>query len=131
MRAAHRVLLGFLVARLVFGVAFLASAVARWPVPWYFPLEHRWQLARAVRGLAMDWYGRSILSLLAGATVGGLVYALSGRTAPGRWLLRPGFVVGVAHLGALMLLNDVLFYVFSLVTRHPVPAPLPGWYCPR
>lgn len=131
MRSSHRVLLGFLVARLVFGVVFLASAVARWPVPWYLPLEHRWQLARAVRGVAMDWYGRSLLSLLAGVAVGAMAYALSGRPVLGRWLLRQGVVTGVAHFGALMLLNDVLFYVFSLATRHPVPVPLPGWYCPR
>ncbi len=131
MRASHRVLLGFLVARLVFGAAFLSASVARWPVPWYFPLAHRWELARTVHGLAIDWYGRSLLALVAGATAGAGMYALAGVPSLGRYLARRGFVTEVAHLGALMLLTDVLFYVFTLVSRHAVPEPLPGWYCPR
>jgi hypothetical protein len=110
---------------------FLASGVAHWPVPWYVPLEHRWTIAQTIPGAAIDWYGRSLLALTSGALVGALAFALSGVPSLSKGLLRQGFVTGVAHLGALMLLNDVLFYVFSLVMRHPVPLPIPSWYCPR
>jgi hypothetical protein len=131
VRPSHRLFLGFLVARLVFGLVFLASVVARWPVPWYFPLQRRWAYASAAPGVAMDWYGRSAVSLLAGAIAGLTVYVLAGVPAVGRAFARKGVVVGVAHLGALLLLNDVLFYAFTLLTRHAAPAPLPRWYCPR
>ncbi len=131
MRATHRVFLAFLVARLVFGVVFLASALGRWPVPWYFPLQHRWELARRVQGLAMDWYGRSLLALLAGAAAGALAYGLARIPSVARLFARRGFVAAVAHLGAVLLLQDVLFYAFTLATRHVTPAALPPWYCPR
>ncbi len=131
MRPSHRLLLGFLTARLIFGIVFLASAAARWPVLWYFPLQHRWELARAVRGVAMDWYGRSMLALVAGAFAGFGAYAIAGMPAPGRFFARRGVVEGIAHFGALMLLNDVLFYALALLTRHVTPVPIPSWYCPQ
>lgn len=131
MRPTHQVFLAFLVARLVFGVVFLASALGRWPVPWYFPLQHRWEVARRVSGLAMDWYGRSLVALLAGVAAGALAYGIARFPSAARLFARRGFVAAVAHLGAVMLMQDVLFYVFTLATRHVTPAALPAWYCPR
>jgi hypothetical protein len=131
VRPSHRIFFGFVTARLVFGVVFLVSVIGRWPVFWYLPLQHRWEYARAVPGVAMDWYGRSGLSLAAGGAAGLVAYVLAGIPRVARVVSRKGVVVGVAHFGALMLLNDVVFYSLSLLTRHVTPPALPTWYCPR
>jgi hypothetical protein len=115
----------------VFGIVFLASGFAHWTVPWYLPLEHRWQLAKTPVGVAIDWYGRSSLSLSVGAIAGVAAFGLTSLKRIGPLLVRKGAMQFVAHLGALMIVNDVLFYVLTLVTRHPTPSPIPSWYCPR
>lgn len=118
-------LLAVLVARVVFGVTFLASAMARWPVPWYLPMERRWVFAPAVRELGMDWYGRSAASLAVSLAAALGAYALSGRAAVGAWLARRGALTGAAQLAALLLLQDVLWYAFTLMTRPGNPLPVP------
>ncbi len=49
-----RVFVAFLAARLAYGLAFLASAIRKSPVPWYLPLEHRFVWASRPEGLGMD-----------------------------------------------------------------------------
>ncbi len=124
-------MLFFVTARLVFGLVFLAGAVAHWPVPWYLPLERRWVFARQVQTLGMDWYGRSVFSLAAGTLAGAVLWALAGHPRLARTFARPAVVRDIAHLGALMLVSDVAFYVLSMLTRHVTPSPLPSWYCPQ
>jgi hypothetical protein len=125
MRETHRVLLGVLVARIAFGVLFLVSAMARWPVPWYLPIERRWVFAPAVRELGMDWYGRSGVSLALALASGVGAWALAGRPRWGGWLSRAGVLSGAGQLAALLLLQDVLWYAFTLMTRPGNPLPVP------
>ena len=70
---AARVFAALLMARAVYGLAYLGITLARWPVPWYYPLEHRWEIVGKPAGFAMGWFG---------ATAAALVAALpNGRTA--------------------------------------------------
>lgn len=131
MRAGPRLLLAVLLARLVFGALFLASAAGRWLLPWYLPLERRWVLASEVRGLGMDWFGRSLYSVGGGLLAGALGWYLCRFPGFARALGRTARIRMVAHLGAALLLLDVLFYAATLFTRAPSPLPLPAWYCPR
>lgn len=131
MRPVARTLLAFAVGRAVFGLVFLVSMLGHWRTAWYLPLERRWVFASSVESLAMDWYGRSGASLLAGLLAGLVTWALGGVARLAPTLGRPSFVLGVTRLGATMLLFDVLFYALSLLTRDIDPQPPPSWYCPR
>ena len=131
MRTVPRVMLAFVVARAVFGLLFLVSMVGQWKLPWYLPIERRWQWASAVEGVGMDWYGRSGVALVGGALAGLMAWALGGWSRVSPWLSRPAVVIGIARLGGTMLLYDIVFYTLSLLTREIHPIALPAWYCPR
>jgi hypothetical protein len=123
-----RLFLAFLAARLAYGLAFLVSAARKSPVPWYLPLERRFVFSSGPDGLAMDWYGRTALGLVAALVAGGAVYVLARRAA---FLARPSAVLAVAHAGGLVLLVDFVYFGWALMTQTPAPWPLPSWYCPR
>lgn len=127
---AARLFLAFLAARLAFGVVFLTSAVRRTPVPWYLPLERRFELASSLPAgsLGMDWYGRSGLALGVALACGLAAYALV-PYAPR--LARPASVLALARAGGLVLLIDFAYFAAVVLTRAPEPWPLPPWYCPR
>lgn len=69
-------------------LCFFLTAVVKLPVVLYFPLSHRWSLTPVPGELSMDYYGRSLLSLLCGAGAAALtlaafrVYALFCGAAP-------------------------------------------------
>jgi len=130
VRDTVRTMLAFLVGRAAFGLAFLLCAVGRWPTLWYLPLARRWEFGASVRGVGMDWYGRSAFALAVGLAAGALTWALGGSALAPR-LARPAVLRWVSHLGATMLFFDVAFYALTLMTREIDPIPLPGWYVPR
>jgi hypothetical protein len=131
MRPVARTMLAFAVGRAVFGLLFLVSMLGHWRMPWYLPLEHRWVIASSVDTVGMDWYGRSAFALAAGLVSGLAAWALGGWTRTRAWLGRPAVVLNVSHLGATMLLFDVIFYTLTLLTRTIDATPPPSWYCPR
>lgn len=132
MRPVARTMLGFAIGRAVFGLLFLVSLAQHWAMPWYIPLEHRWVFAARVQGaVAMDWYGRSAISLAGGFLAGLCAWWLCAWPRAASWLGRSSVVVGISRLGATMLLFDVMFYTLSLLTRDIDPIALPSWYCPR
>src|SRR4029453_3329431 len=45
-------------AVMVFCWSFAFLLLHPFPTLWYYPLEHRWELATKPTGLAMAWYGR-------------------------------------------------------------------------
>ncbi len=65
--------------------AFFLTGIAEWPLPLYLPLARRWVLARAsdppgplgLGGLAMDFFGRSLLAIAAGGLALAIVVAVS------------------------------------------------------
>ena len=54
---------------IAFAAAFAWPAFQKVRVLWYYPLERRWALQIAPDGLAMDWYGRTLVSGLAATAV--------------------------------------------------------------
>jgi hypothetical protein len=98
------------------------------PVPtlWYYPLEHRWSLATQPSALAMDLYGRVLVSLLLSALGGGIAATVLGRR-PLPPKIQHGWVVALV----VSIAFAVLVIVAVNVGRHPIPEPLPSWYVPR
>lgn len=131
--SSARLFVAFLAARAAFGAAYLASAIGRWPVPWYLPLEHRFVLSapRPAAVLAMDWFGRTAFALACAIVLGVVSFALAARGPMARALVRPGFVKSLAHAGALVLIVDFAYFGWTLTHQTPAPLPLPAWYCPR
>lgn len=116
----------FLVARGVYGLVYLGVALARWPVPWYFPLERRWALASAPAGMAMGWYGATLLALGAAALAGALTWLASGRGPLRRALGRGGTVLAIARAGGLVLALDFAYFGWTLTHQRPAPWSLPA-----
>jgi hypothetical protein len=114
-------------AAMVFCWTFAFMLLHPVPTLWYLPLEHRWSFGSEPGGLAMDWYGRTVVSLVISALGGGIAWALLGRRPP----LSPEIQDG--WLGALVV--SIVFVVLVIVVTslggHPSPLPLPPWYVPR
>jgi hypothetical protein len=105
---AVRVFAAFLVARALFGLAYLAAAAGKLPIFWYYPLDHRWALSAEPTGPAMGWFG-----------LGGIAYLAAARGPIGRALARASVVVAIAHAGGLVLLVDFAYFGWTL-THQPV-----------
>lgn len=126
MERGRAILLGLCVAVTGFALAFALPALSPTRVLWYYPLEHRWAFEVRPSGLAMDWYGRTLLA--------------SGVSTA---LYLAGFLVGrrrkvedrTLHLWIAWAMTALLFcaalYVFRLAPRRPTPEPLPPGYVPR
>ena len=77
-------------------LCFFLTAVVKLPVVLYFPLSRRFSLAPAPGELSMDFYGRSLLALLAGVAAAALtlagfrVHALLTKAGQSPGPLRPG-----------------------------------------
>jgi hypothetical protein len=125
---AARVFASFLVARAIFGIAYIAAAIGRLPVFWYRPLEHTWELAGAVRGPAMGWYGLTGAALVAAAAGGGLTYAASARGLLARSLAKGAVVLAIARAGGLVLFVDFAYFGWTLTHQTPEPWSEPA--CP-
>jgi hypothetical protein len=113
---------------LAYLACFFLSTTLPTPIFWYLPLEHRFELAIRVSGVAADFYGRVALATAAGAIGHGLSRLIVRKVAPKAleaWTWR-----AVAWLGCVVVFTAAL-YVYLLVGRHSEPAPLPQGYVPR
>jgi len=126
---AVRVFAAFLVARALFGLAYLAAAAGRLPIFWYYPLDHRWELAADPHGPAMGWFGLTALALIAAMVGGGLTFLAAARGFLGRALSRGAIVLAIAHAGGLVLLLDFAYFGWTLT--HQTPEPWPERTCPQ
>jgi hypothetical protein len=126
--AAVRVFASFLVARAIFGVAYITAAIGRLPVFWYHPLGRTWELAAEPSGPAMGWFGLTAAALLAAAAGGGLAYAASARGPLARALARTAVVLAIAHAGGVVLLIDFAYFGWTLT--HQTPRPWTEPVCP-
>jgi hypothetical protein len=124
-----RVFAAFLVARAVFGLAYILAAIERLPIFWYAPLEHTWQLAATPEGRTMGWYGLTAAALAAAAVAGGLTFVASARWPFARSLARASVVVSIAHAGALVLMVDFAYFGWTLT--HQTPSPWTAAPCRR
>ena len=125
---AVRVFLAFLVARAIFGLTYISSAIGRLQIFWYHPLDHTWELAAQPSGPAMGWYGVTAAALLAAGLGGALVYAISARGPLARSLARASVVLAIAHAGGLVLFVDFAYFGWTLTHQTPKPWTAPD--CP-
>ncbi len=126
--SAARMFAAFLVARGVFGLVFLVSALTGSALPWYLPLAHAWTFTAHPTEFGMDWFGRTAIALVASAVLGGAAWLVAARAT---WLARRDVVLAIAHAGAMILVVDFLYFGWTLTHAPATPLPLPDWYCPR
>jgi hypothetical protein len=126
MERRHAIYVGLCAATVAFAVVYMLPAVVPVPVLWYYPLEHRWAYELEPSGLAMDWYGRTLLSALAAVVAYAAGWAIARRLPP----LRHGFALWPAWTATAVVVAMAL-YAWQLMHRVPTPTPLPAWYQPR
>lgn len=122
-RTAVRLFAAFLVARAVYGLAYLGTSIAKWPIPWYFPLERRWEIASRPDGFAMGWYGATLAAMVLSALGFVVIWVASARGPIARALARTAIVLAIARAGGLVLLVDYVYFGWTLT--HQTPHPLP------
>ena len=114
-------------AVMIFCWSFAFFLLHPMPTLWYYPLEHRWSWESEPTGLAMSWYGRTLVSLILSALGGGVTWLVIRRRPP----LSPEIQDG--WLGALVV--SIAFVVLVIIVTNlghePVLEPLPPWYVPR
>lgn len=108
---------------IVTSAVFFLTGVAPLPVLLYFPIGRRFGFTPHPTELAMDFYGRSLLALLAGVAAAILGYAVLrvvGVKTPrkNRLLLLTGYA-------ATALLLAAGLFAYQLSVRVPTPLPLP------
>lgn len=112
-------------AIVAFDLTYVLPGLSPTRVLWYLPLARRWSWAVHPSVLGMDWYGRTLLA--GGAALIAFVVAAAFRRTR---IEMQSLVLWSGWAGIATLLTLAL-QVFQLVTRHPVPEPLPAWYQPR
>ncbi len=125
MERASRLARAVCVGVVAFDLSFVFPNLFDSRLLWYEPLLRRWLFALRPESLGIDWFGRTLLAL-AGGAVAFVMAAVLGRQWGGAkslalWTGWAGIATGLA----------LALQVFQLVTRHPLPEPLPAWYVPR
>lgn len=120
-----RLLFAFLAARGAFGLAYLIGTLRRSPIPFYYPLERRWDFGSRPTGFAMEWFGRTAAGLFFAAVAFAIAWALAVRSPLARLLARPTAVVAVARAVGLIMLVDFAYFGWVLMHQTPRPLPLP------
>ena len=62
-----------------YALSYFVTEIVPAPLLWYYPLERRWDFAVEAVGLAMDWYGRCLLSAAVGLAASDLWELRTGR----------------------------------------------------
>jgi hypothetical protein len=124
---AHAIYVASFAAIIAFALAFVYPSLSPTRVLWYYPLEHRWAFEIQPSGLAMDWYGRTLLAAGASALVFLASHGVARRVrrASSRFF---GLLAGWMITAVVMVM---FLYAWQLAHRQPVPAPLPPGYVPR
>jgi hypothetical protein len=110
------------VAAAVFAATFFATSVVDVPLVWFDPVRSSWSFGHRPSTVAIDWYGRTLMSAMAWAVAWTSTRALV-RGAPKRETVRIAVawaVVAFAFAAGL--------YAFALWNRRPAAEPLPSWY---
>jgi hypothetical protein len=108
-------------------IAFVVPAFTAVGIFWYYPLRHAWTFETHPSAFAVDWYGRSLWALAAGALALGIVFATAPRLPkPSSRAYRLW-----ATWALLAAVLAIAVYSYQLARRHPIPEPLPTWYVPR
>ena len=127
MRKQDALFVAMCAGAIAFAFAFIAPMLASAPVPWYYPLEHRWAFEVRPEGLALDFYGRVLVACVAWAIVVLIALPLAKR-AKGISTRIVGLVTAWTLTAVLLVM---LHYAWTLHFRRPMPEPVPTWYVPR
>lgn len=127
MRKQDGLFLAVAAGAIAFAFAFVAPMIAGLRVPWYYPLEHRWAFERKPTGLAMDFYGRTIVATMAWCLVVMVTLAITRRvkTVSARTI---GLFTAWTTTAIVVVM---MHFAWSLYFRVPTPEPIPSWYEPR
>lgn len=127
MPRAQAIYVASFIAIIAFALAFVYPSLSPTRVLWYYPLEHRWAFEINASGLAMDWYGRTLLAAVVSALAFLAGYGVAARVRqPSRRLF--GLLAGWMLTAVLLVM---LLFAWQLAHRQPVPEPLPPGYVPR
>ena len=125
MERAARLCRAVCIGVVAFDLSFVFPNLFPARVLWYEPIAHRWSFALRPESLGVDWFGRTLLAMV-GGTVAFMVALALRRLRAGSQSL----VLWTSWAGIATALT-VALQLFQLITRHPVPEPLPTWYVPR
>lgn len=125
---AARVFAALLTARAVYGLVYLGVSLGGWPVPWYFPVERRWEIAAHPAGFAMGWFGATGAAIGAAAIGSALMWVAGAKGPIARALGRTSNVLAIARAGALVLLVDFAYFGWTLT--HQTAGALPACAAP-
>lgn len=128
MKRQEALFVALCLGTVAFAIGFVYPQIAEQAVAQYYPLEHRWSFEARPQGLAMDFYGRlgQALAAWAVAVIASLAVVrrikrpLSERTA--------GLLIAWALTFTVLVM---MYFAWTLIFRHPTPAPIPDWYRPR
>jgi hypothetical protein len=110
------------VAASVFAATFFSTTIVDVPLFWFDPVRSSWSFGHRPSTVAIDWYGRTLMSALAW----GVAWTATRRLVqkpPSRETLR----IAVAWAAVAFVFAAGL-YAFSLWNRRPLPEPVPSWY---
>lgn len=124
MRKQDRLFIAMAAGALAFAFAFVAPMIAGLRVPWYYPLEHRWAFESAPTGLAMDFYGRTIVATIAWGLVVIVTLAIT-RRAKNVSARTIGLFTAWAITAIVLVM---MHFAWTLYFRVPTPEPIPSWY---
>lgn len=127
MRRAQAIYVASFTATIAFTLAFVYPSVSPTRMLWYYPLEHRWAFETEPAGLAMDWYGRTLLAACVSAVAFLASHAVATRIKQASTRLF-GLLAGWMITAVVMVM---FLYAWQLMHRQPVPEPLPPGYVPR
>jgi hypothetical protein len=114
--------LAIVVAAAVFAATFFVTTVVDVPLFWFDPVQSSWSFGHRPSTVAIDWYGRTLMSALAWGVAFASTLRLV-RNPPSRETMR----IAVAW-AAIAFAFAAGVYAFSLWNRRPSPEPLPSWY---
>jgi hypothetical protein len=123
-RAAHFALC---MGAIAFFVSYGAPLLVTLPQLWYLPVARSWVFGTKPVLLSMDWYGRTLGSVVICLVVNVAAYMLARRSER---IARIGpRILGIFVL--LTFLGAIGLYLEHLVDRQVSAEPLPAWYQPR
>jgi hypothetical protein len=114
--------LAIAVAAAVFAATFFTTTVVDVPLFWFDPARGSWSFGHRPSTVAIDWYGRTLMSALAWV-VAWTSTRVFVRKTPSRETVR----IAVAWVAVAFVFAAGL-YAFALWNRRPAPEPLPSWY---
>ena len=98
-------------ALLAAGAVYLVTTAGRVGIVYYLPERHRWTLTPPTGVIAMDWFSRAAVTMLAA----GVALALGSRFAPADPGRRRAAARALASLGGTALAWSLAYTAMSLI----------------